>query len=201
MFTRPSDIRPLIVLAFTASTLVASQAEAGRVRVEVGPELPIHVLNEARQISMAAMDADGHVIDAERVFQGDASPSRNVANAVATSGSGLSTLPSSDDLDASGTGELRGKELLRAMADLPQVGGTSDSSSLSLEFWDDATSARSAVDDRATGAAEFAVQGHVRAGAHSNVMIPLPMAAWSGLSVLGGMGFAAGVRRVARRGR
>jgi hypothetical protein len=30
-------------------------------------------------------------------------------------------------------------------------------------------------------------------------MIPLPMAAWSGLSVLGGCGFVAGLRKLARR--
>jgi hypothetical protein len=68
-----------------------------------------------------------------------------------------------------------------------------------LEFWDDSTSARSAVDDRAVGNVDPSSQGNARFGAHSNVMIPLPMAAWSALSVLGGMGFVAGARRVARR--
>ena len=56
------------------------------------------------------------------------------------------------------------------------------------------------VDDQATGNSD-ATQGTMRsvAGAHANVMIPLPMAAWSGLSVLGGVGFVAGIRRAVRR--
>ena len=84
------------------------------------------------------------------------------------------------------------------MADLPQVGATGAKSALSLDFWDDSTSARSTIDDQATRPAESA-QGNARLGAHSNVMIPLPMAAWSGLSVFGGVGFASGVRRMMRR--
>jgi hypothetical protein len=85
------------------------------------------------------------------------------------------------------------------MADLPQVGVVSSNPSLTLDFWDDAASARSAVDDRASGSADFASQANGRSEAHSNVMIPLPMAAWSGLSVLGGVGIVGGLRRLKRR--
>jgi hypothetical protein len=110
----------------------------------------------------------------------------------------LSPLPA-NEFDAAATGQLRGKQLLQAMADLPQVGASANKSSLSLDFWDDASSARSAVDDRATEASETATQANARSGAHSNVMIPLPTAAWSGLSVLAGAGLAGGLRRMGRR--
>ena len=192
MLTRSSDILPLkTVLAFAALAFVASQADAGRVR-SAGQELAVHVSTE---VQANTSDMDAGAIDAERVFQNDSSAPRTVASPAANAGSDLSPLPSSEAFEAAGAGELRGKVLLRAMADLPQVGGTSDRS-LSLEFWDDSATARSAVDDRAVGAAD---QGNARAGAHSNVMIPVPMAAWSALSVLGGFGFAAGVRKLARR--
>ena len=66
MLTRSSDILPLkTVLAFTALALVASQAEAGRVR-SAGQELAVHVSTEA-QANTSDMDAGA--IDAERVFQ------------------------------------------------------------------------------------------------------------------------------------
>jgi len=144
------------------------------------------------------MGADG--VDAEQALQIDAAAAKASVNAApAASQAELSPLPAIQPFEAAAAGELRGKLLLQAMADLPQVGATANQSSLSLDFWDDASSARSAADDRATGATE-AAQGNGRSGgAHSNVMIPLPMAAWSALSVFGGVGVVAGMRRAARR--
>lgn len=192
MLTQPADIFPLkTLLAFAALALFTNAANAGRVR-SAGQEPSVQV-SLAQQASASDVDAD--TIDAERVFQSDSAAPRNSAISALAGNGELSTLPSSDEFNATGTGELRGKELHRAMADLPQVGASSNT--LSLEFWDDATSARSAVDDRSVRAGE-ASQGNGRSG-HSNVMIPLPMAAWSALSVLGGVGFVSGIRKVARR--
>jgi hypothetical protein len=55
------------------------------------------------------------------------------------------------------------------------------------------------LDDRANGSAELGSASINRSGGQANVMIPVPLAAWSGLSVLGGLGLLAGVRRVVRR--
>jgi len=199
MFSMPSDIHPLkTVLALAALAFVTAPAEAGHAR----PSAPGFSVQAPTQQGVTASSTEviANGVDAERAFQSDSSTARASINSNgAGTASDFSPLPASDDLDASATGEVRGRQLLRAMADLPQVGGNGAKSSLSLDFWDDPTSARSAVDDQAIRPAESSTQGNARPGAHSNVMIPLPMAAWSGLSVFGGVGFVAGLRRLGRR--
>jgi hypothetical protein len=203
MLTRPSDISPLkTVLAIAVLALTATQVEAAGARPG-DPDLRVQVPSTKEFDGGKSIGPDG--IDAEQALRIDFAAGKSAAGAgLASSDAELSPLPTNQEFDAATTGEVRGKLLLQAMADLPQVGASANASSLSLDFWDDASSARSAVDDRASGAADSA-QGNARsgagaaAGAHSNVMIPLPMAAWSGLSVFGGVGFVAGVRRFARR--
>ena len=199
MFTRPSDIRPFkTALAFALLALLAGRAEAGRAAF---PSTDVRVqVPSAKQVDEdeATVGSDG--IDAEQALQVDFASTRTFANTrLASQDTELSALPTSQAFDEAATGEIRGKLLLQAMADLPQVGAAASYSSLSLDYWDDASSARTTVDNRARGAADSA-QGNARGGdAHSNVMIPLPMAAWSGLSVFGGVGFVAGLRRISRR--
>jgi hypothetical protein len=194
------DLHPLkTVLALTVLAVAAGQAEAARTRSaaqDLGVQLPA-----TKEVKSTEADVSPNGVDAEQALQIE------LGGAKAATGPGLATpdaelnpLPTDQTFESAGAAvELRGKLLLQAMADLPQVGASANKSSLSLDFWDDASSARSAIDDRASAANEGA-QGNPRAGgAHSNVMIPLPMAAWSGLSVLGGCGFVAGLRKLARR--
>jgi len=197
MLSRPSDIHPLkTVVALAALALVAGRAQAGHSRP--APHQAAVQVSSQKDVEAGEMEVAANGVDAERVFQGDSSSARATSSGAAgVASSDLSPLPASDAFDAT-SGEVRGRQLLRAMADLPQVGATSGKSSLSLDFWDDSTSARSAVDDR-TPAPDLTTQGNARLAAHSNVAIPLPMAAWSALSVFGGMGFTAAARRLAKR--
>jgi hypothetical protein len=200
MLTRPSDIPPLkTVLALALIALAAGRADAARTR-PASQDLQVQAA-AAKEVNVGTGDVAADGVDAEQALQLDFAAARSAAvGSSATSDTDLSPLPTNQELDAASTGDVRGKLLLQAMADLPQVGTPANKSTLSLDFWDDAGSARSAVDDQASRTSE-AAQANVRgiAGPHSNVMIPLPMAAWSGLSVFGGVGLVAGIRRAARR--
>jgi hypothetical protein len=196
MLIRPLHIQPFkaaIALAVLASV---GQADAARTR-PVSTDAPIHV-TPAIGPAQGSVGLPAEGVDAERVFQGEPLEiPRAASTTTLPNGAELSPLPASAEFEPPVTGEVRGKLLLQAMADLPQVGVVSSNPSLTLDFWDDAASARSAVDDRAS--ADLASPANGRSEAHSNVMIPLPMAAWSGLSVLGGVGIVGGLRRLKRR--
>jgi hypothetical protein len=199
MLSRPSPISPFkAVVAFAALTLAAAHAEAGRAwpaSRDLGPQIVA-----AKEVDGVNRDFGADGVDAEQALRIDSvSTEAAVHDRLASSDAELSPLPANHEFDAAATGEVRGKLLLQAMADLPQVGASANRSSLFLDFWDDASSARSAVDDRASGTVDAAQANARSGGVHSNVMIPLPMAAWSALSVFGGVGFVTGMRRVARR--
>jgi hypothetical protein len=73
---------------------------------------------------------------------------------------------------------------------------SSASSNALAQFWEQSASADFVFDHTASdGSANGAVTGA------ENVLIPLPAAAWSALSVMGGVGAFAGIRRMFRRGK
>ena len=161
---------------------------------------------------------------ADQIFQSDvvsakavASFARNSQTFGLLSGTGgafnpLFSTAGGSGLDASGAADLRGDALLNTIFALqsggtvhprtgPQVqsylvseAGKSDSY---LMFWEDTNTAGADFDynDLVVELAAAAAPGG--AGAN-NVAIPLPLAAWSALSVLGGMGALAGARRLLR---
>jgi len=192
---------PPLTIAFALAAVVSlsgSRAQAGRAASSSDG------FGQIRQSAVAPSQTDrmDSALDAERVFRDGAAQARSAAAPSDADGSTLSPLPDSGELDSDVTGELTGKSLSRVLSALPRVGSDASPATL-LAFWDDASSARSALDDRATAAGELssaAVQGAGHTGAQSNVMIPLPMAGWSGFSVLGGLGLFAGLRRIIQRG-
>jgi len=204
MSRRTSHTRSLsLALALGTLALAGSQAHAGHVAPSQDgiPRMPVAHVADNASADLADLRPTG--LDAERALQG-VSPAAKPIKPQTTDErpANLSPLPANGVLDASPNVELRGKSLDWAMSDLPQVGSSPRTTALSLDFWDDATSARSAVDNRTIGPVESVPTNSARvAGNQSNVMIPLPAAALSALSVFGGIGCVAGMRRIIRGGK
>jgi hypothetical protein len=202
MARRSPHVRTLsLVMGVAALTVAPCAVEAGHV-ASAPRELPaVHVRsNASTPVTPGADQLTSHGVDAEKAFRSDTLSGRSESTSSGpVQAPALNPIATDGEFDSAPTGELRGKLLYRVMSDLPQVGSAAKTSPLRLDFWDDASSARSAIDERALGTAELTAGGTGRLPGHSNVMIPLPTAAWSGLSVLGCVALAAGIRRLARR--
>jgi hypothetical protein len=131
-------------------------------------------------------------VDAELVFNGEVSP-RAVAG-FARSGESLDVSDAEETgLVIPGSAELRGNGLMNTISAL-QSRPPRSAHALGLPWADDADETDlSSFDIPVADAAAAGVAGR------DNVLIPLPLASWSALSVLGGVGFVAGLRRMARR--
>jgi len=202
MLNRSSNARSLssTVAAFAVLVLAATRAEAGHA-VSALEGQPLHILAASNPSGTAAerMSLSLNSLDVEKAFGSDSTTGGVAVSSTASAPSvALNSLPASGEVNPSSTGQLRARELFQVMSDLPQVGSPKRNAPAgALEFWDDASSARSTVDDRATGAADIAAQASGRSG-QQNVMIPLPPAAMSGLSVLAALALVGGVRRLTR---
>lgn len=163
---------------------------------------------------------------AEQIFQGDVVSARAVAafsrNTEATVGSvtggefePLFTV-SGRGLDVTGSAELSGPDLRTTMLALKSGGNVRESNGAGnahplkaysvtgadvnsrkfVLFWEDAAAPYSDFDYN-----DLVVELGGAAGGRgsSNVLIPLPAAAWSGLSLLGGVSLMAGCRRLRQR--
>lgn len=108
-------------------------------------------------------------------------------------------------LDAIATSDLHGsglEETIRAFRANDSTEHHSKSANLFLSFWkDDSQAGYESAADSSSLAIEAAVAANA-AGTQvggGNVLIPLPPAAVSGLSVMGGLSLMAGIRRVFKR--
>lgn len=136
----------------------------------------------------------------ERIFQSDFVSGRSVAS-FARNSKPFHIGDGGRMLDESGEMDLHRDKLSNTIVAF-QAGGESapdknlhGAASL-LEFWEKSKSTRMDLEYNDAAPASADVRG---AAAPGNVLIPLPAAAWSGLSMLGGMGVLAGIRRLRRK--
>jgi hypothetical protein len=155
---------------------------------------------------------------ADQIFQSDYVAADSVA-AFARNGETVGTVDGSDadpladggsSSDIFEPADLRGQELSNTIGALAGGGnGNSGSGNArktagkkpapSLTFWEDAA-ASDADYAGVSPESAAALAAAVAAGAGpANVLIPLPAAAWSALSVMGGVGALAGFRKIRRR--
>ena len=163
-------------------------------------------------------------VGAEQIFNGDVVSARAVA-AFSRNTQTLATLKGSlnplftvtgDDLEVSGSADLTGEDLtdtIFALQSSSNIFKQTDNGSLDslrsysvtgldvdrdtfVLFWDDAIAADGDLDYNDL-VVEVSTAGGTRGG--SNVMIPLPAAAWSALSVMGGVSLMAGLRKIRER--
>jgi len=158
---------------------------------------------------------------AERIFQGElvsartvATFSRNTQTFGVNDGGGFQPLftVTGSGLEAGGSADLTGRDLSNAIVALQSGGRVVNGTGAAADplnvyavsgrgdagdqkfvlFWEDARAPYSDFDYN-----DLVVE--VSARGASNVLIPLPAAAWSGLTVMGGVGLMAGLRKLRRR--
>ncbi len=151
----------------------------------------------AGQASVLRIDADAK---AEQLFQSDFVSAR-ATTLLARDNQAVSGLSDGVLAGLSQTSQpvdLRGKGLSLTISALQNVSPSIRSARLSpatLDFWNE--TATDEIDVTYEGVtAEFSTRNRVE---RPNVLIPLPAAAWSGLTVLGGVSLLAGARKIRRR--
>jgi hypothetical protein len=151
---------------------------------------------------IAPLDDDGA---GEEIFQTGSASGRSAAT-FARNGTDVS-VGGDDRFDASMSdssfGDLGGKGLSHTIGALggesKYTTGKAKPKAL-LSFWAESSAAEVGGDDSLSPEAAAAAAAALAAGTGpSNVLIPLPVASWSALSVLGGCGLFAGIKKMRRR--
>jgi len=209
-----------IALAIVASMTPDTRAASSQLQSSLSSDQEIFQANSDRKTSPVALssaDATAGEDIAAQIFQTEVVSARSVATfARSVKPFGLLMNENFNPVFPAGGYEtgprgLSGRGLANMIETLhgprPMRGGwsgtddadtgaakSSTSSSALAQFWEQSASADFVFDQIASdGGANAAGPG---AG---NVLIPLPAAAWSALSVMGGVGVFAGIRRVFRR--